>query len=72
MSTNLDWTRLGRDLRTSADDAHEGVTPHVTVAYAFLLDNPGCFLADADDEWPEEMPSEPPFDLMAGYYEVPA
>ncbi len=33
---NLDWTKLGRALRASADDAHDGKTPDVTIAYSFF------------------------------------
>ena len=43
----LNWTKLGRELRQSAMDAHNGELPDVRLAYAFLLDNPECFI-DAD------------------------
>lgn len=38
--TNLNWTRLGRDLRASADDAHEGEVTGVKRLYGdnFLVD----------------------------------
>lgn len=70
---NLDWTKLGRALRASADDAHDGKTPDVTIAYSFLLENPECFILDEngeDQEWPADMPQEPPIELIAAYYEV--
>ena len=65
---NLNWTRLGRDLRASADDAHEGETPDVRLAYQFLLENPECFIDE--DQWPEGMPAEPNIELIAAYYSV--
>jgi hypothetical protein len=71
---DLDWTRLGRELRQSADDAHDGATPDVRIAYDFLLDNPECFTSgDVEDaEWPADMPQEPHIELIAAYYEVEA
>lgn len=71
---NLDWTRLGMALRSSADDAHgAGNTPTVEIAYSFLLDNPEFFLpdpAEGDQEWPADMPKHPPAELVAAYFGV--
>jgi hypothetical protein len=65
---DLDWTRLGRELRESADDAHAGATPDVRLAYDFLLANPECFLDSEDAEWPADMPPAPPIELIAAYH----
>jgi hypothetical protein len=69
---NLDWKALGKALRQSADDAHEGDTPSVDLAYSFLLDNPECFKQTDEngdcEDWPEGMPQEPPVELVAAYY----
>jgi len=38
-----------------------------------LLENPECFILDEngeDQEWPADMPQEPPIELIAAYYEV--
>lgn len=43
-AANLDWTKLGAALRASALDAH-GYLPSIDIAYAFLLDNPECFIS---------------------------
>jgi len=64
----LNWQKLGAELRQSALDAHAGELPHVDMAYGFLLDNPECFQAD-DQPWPDDMPGEPPLELIAAYYE---
>ena len=40
----MNWTKLGRDLRITAIDAHEGTLPTVGLAYQFLLANPECFI----------------------------
>ena len=66
----IDWPKLGQALRESAMDTHDGELPSVDIAYSFLLDNPECFadLESDDDEWPENMPTEPPFDLISAYY----
>ena len=61
---NLDYTALGRELRASADAAHEGNTPSIDLAYSFLLDNPECF---GHDEWPEDMPKTAPEELQRVY-----
>jgi hypothetical protein len=63
----MDWTKLGRELRQFADDAHDGSTPSVDIAYEFLLNNPECF---GCEEWPADMPAEPPIELIAAYTEV--
>jgi hypothetical protein len=71
--TNMDWAKLGRALRESADDAHDGRTPDITIAYSFLLENPECFVLDEnceDQEWPADMPQVPPMELIAAYYEA--
>lgn len=64
----LDWTELGKTLRDSADDAHNGNAPEIGVAWLFLLENPECFTDS--EEWPEDMPAEPPIELIAAYYHV--
>jgi hypothetical protein len=61
----MDWTQLGRLLRQSALDAHDGELPTVYTAYSFLLDNPECFYGE---EWPADMPAEPNIELIAAYY----
>lgn len=61
------WFDLGRELRVSADGAHERKTPDVQIAYSFLCDNPECF---GFEKWPEDMPNEAPIELIAGYYGV--
>jgi hypothetical protein len=61
---DLDFTELGRELRASADDAHEGDTPSIDLAYSFLLDNPECF---GYDGWPEGMPETAPEELQRAY-----
>ncbi len=67
MTTTLDWTRLGREVRQSSLDAHGELVP-VAMAYSFILDNPECFLDGGTDEWPEPMPFEPPQEFIAAYY----
>ncbi len=62
----MDWTKLGHALRESADDAHDGATPHVDIAYSFLCDNPECFEVN-----PDTLPAEPPIELIAAYYGAP-
>jgi hypothetical protein len=62
----MDWTKLGQDLRHSADAAHNGKTPNVLLAYQFLLENPECF--SDSDEWPEFMPVDPNIEFIAAYY----
>lgn len=69
MQTNLDWTKLGQALRAGATDAH-GYLPSIEIAYAFLLDNPECFIDG--DEWPAEMPTEAPRGLIDAYLGVVA
>lgn len=64
--SELDWTKLGKELRDSADDAQEGDTPSIEIAYSFLLDNPECF--SDSDEWPADMPQKPNIELIAAYY----
>jgi hypothetical protein len=69
----MDWAKLARALRESADDAHDGRTPDITIAYSFLLENPECFVLDEngeDQEWPADMPQVPPMELIAAYYEA--
>lgn len=61
----LNWTDLGKALRESADDAHEGNAPDVHMAYHFLLANPECFIDG--DQWPPDMPTEPNVELIAAY-----
>ena len=65
-TTAFDWERMGKDLRQSAMDAHDGQLPRIDIAYSFLLDNPECFI-DAD-VWPVDMPAEPPIELVYAYY----
>jgi hypothetical protein len=67
-ANKINWTRLGRELRQSAMDAHgREHFPSVNVAYAFLMENPECF---GYDEWPADMPAEPNIELIAAYYGV--
>ncbi len=61
----LNWTKLGADLRRSADDAHNDETPGFEIAYAFMLENPECF---GFQDWPADMPALPPLELIAAYY----
>ena len=70
-------TWIGRSW--AARSAHRRTTPTtarprtVTIAYSFLLENPECFILDEngeDQEWPADMPQEPPIELIAAYYEV--
>lgn len=61
----IDWTELGTRLRESADDAHDGQTPSIDIAYSFLLDNAELF--GGADEWPAGMPQEAPEDLYRAY-----
>lgn len=63
----IDWIELGKAARISADDAHEGDTPDVRIAYSFVLDNPECF-TDSDEWFPRTMPAEPNIEFIAGYY----
>lgn len=64
MTMTLNYTTLGAAVRQSALDAHEGVLPHVSIAYQFMLDNPECFSArDTAD-----MPAEPPVEFITAYY----
>lgn len=65
---DLNWSELGKAARISADDAHEGETPTVDVAYSFLLDNPECF--NDSYEWPADMPVQPNIEFIAAYYRV--
>jgi hypothetical protein len=65
---NLNWTKIGEALRESALDAHQGGLPPLQDAYSFLLENPACFIGV--EEWPADMPAEPPVELMAAYYQV--
>ena len=62
----LDWHALGRALRQSALDAHDGILPPVEYAYAFMLDNPECFIGE-DQEWPADMPGNPNIELIYAY-----
>ena len=64
-TTKINWSDIGKELRTGADDAHEGVTPDIRIAYSFLLDNPECF---GFEEWPEDMPQRPNIELIAAYF----
>ncbi len=66
LAAELDWTKFGLALRASADDAHDGDTPSVDIAYSFLLDNPECF---GYEEWPADMPQQPNIQLIAAYYD---
>lgn len=63
--TAMNWNELGRAAREAADDAFDGIAPHVDVAYTFLCDNPACF---GCDEWPVPMPPEPNIEFIAAYY----
>jgi hypothetical protein len=58
------WWKLGKELRESAMDAHDGDVPAVGIAYGFLLDNPECF---GFEEWPENMPQSAPESLTWTY-----
>ncbi len=60
----LDFFALGKELRESADDAHEGETPSLDLAYSFLTDNPECF---GYEEWPSDMPETAPEELQRSY-----
>lgn len=62
----LDWTKLGRELRQNSMDAH-GEVVDVEFAYGFLLCNSDCFLGD-DESWPKGMPQTPNAELTAAYY----
>jgi hypothetical protein len=77
---DIDWEKLGKELRISADSAHDGDTPNIEIAYSFLLDNPECFgpsgvLISEDGEfvaaWPVDMPTTAPDELIAAYYGIP-
>ncbi len=61
----LDFEKLGTELRQSADDAHDMETPPVHFAWDFLIENPECF---GWDEWPADMPQAPPEAAIDGYY----
>lgn len=43
-SIGIDWESIGKALRESAMDAHEGELPPIRIAYDFLLENPSCFI----------------------------
>jgi len=63
----LDWTRLGRELRESTEDCFRGSdfgVPPPDEAYEFLLENPEAF---GYDEWPPDMPHEANIELIAAY-----
>ena len=62
----MNWTALGKELKASALDAHDGQLPHIDIAYSFLLDNAECF--SDSDEWPADMPQEPNIEIIAAYY----
>ena len=66
MTHHLNWTRIGKSLRASALDAHDGALPPVDLAYSFLSGNPECFIDS--NEWPADMPTIPPSELIAAYY----
>ena len=55
MTHHLNWTRIGKSLRASALDAHDGALPPVDLAYSFLSGNPECFIDS--NEWPADMPT---------------
>ena len=62
----LNWTKLGRELRTAAIDAlGQAEKPGVHFAYSFLVENPECF---GQEDWPADMPVEPNIELIAAYY----
>lgn len=61
----LDWTKIGTELRAAALDAHDGELPGVAIAYCFLEDNPECF---GFEEWPADFPAEANIELIAAYY----
>ncbi len=65
----LDWRKLGRDLRKQTDEAHNGMTVRCEMAYSFMLNNAECFLEAVYDEWPAGMPEQPPVELVLAYYE---
>ena len=56
---SLDWPALGRTLHAAGD-----IFPPVAIAYEFLLDNPDRF---GHDQWPDNMPANPPAELIAAY-----
>lgn len=60
----LDWAKLGKALRESADDAHENDTPSLDLSYSFLIDNPECF---GYEEWPADMPATAPEAMCIAY-----
>jgi hypothetical protein len=60
----LDWAKLGRELRAGADEAHENDTPSLDIAWDFLLENPECF---GYDQWPSNMPKYAPEALQRAY-----
>lgn len=60
----LNYTTLGAAVRQFALEAREGVLPHVSIAYKFMLDNPECFSAGDT----AELPAEPPVEFIVGYY----
>ena len=66
-ASDINFAELGKALRASSKDAHEDIDfPPVAIAYEFLLENPDCFIDG--DEWPADMPQEPPATLVAAYY----
>ena len=71
-AADLDWSAMGRHLRTSALDAHEGQLPPVDIAYSFLLDNWEIFCNEDDEswEWPADMPQKPNIELIAAYQDA--
>ena len=65
--SELDWTLLGHELRQNDEDAHGPDHLYgVMGAYGFLLDNPECFTG-GQNGWPEDMPLDPPLELVLGY-----
>lgn len=61
---DLDWYDLGRYTRVSADDAHEGDTPSLEIAWDFFTENPECC---GHDQWPSDMPTCAPVEWVRGY-----
>lgn len=61
---DLDWYKLGRETRVSADDAHEGDTPGLEIAWDFFRDNPECY---GFDQWPADFPEQAPAAWIDGY-----
>ena len=64
-TNTIDWAKMGYELRDSALDAHDGILPHLDIAWAFLRENPECF---GFEEWPVDIPADAPPELAAAYF----